>query len=231
VARYKRIKVKSVITEPDEFLTFWDSAYLWMNENRNKVLIPLFAALLVVVSVAGFFYYRSERSIASQRELYFALKDFQDDEFLDQKESDPDKLNKRLDAIVSKYKGTYGAEMAELYKAAVFYEKGRLDDAETAYKKVEGDGRTDNLITRLGAIGLARVYQSNGKYEESSNALTRYRKSGQFKEEMDIITAENFELDGDFAMAREEYASFINNNPESARVGDVKEKLAVLATQ
>jgi len=209
VARYNRIKKKANITAPDEFLSFWEHAYTWGAEKKERVLFPALAVVLVAVLVGGFFYYRSQREITAQRELYLALATAPREG--SGEKVDTQKFISALDAVAERFEGTVGAKEALLYKGNVLYEKNKMDEAEKVYKSIVDSGKLDCFITRTAVVALARIYQDKGQYDESTKLLNKYRKleNGALNEEMDLIIAQNYELAGDGKSALAEYDDFL----------------------
>jgi len=230
VARYNRIKKKANITAPDEFLSFWEHAYNWGAEKKERVLFPALAVALIAVLVGGFFYYRSQREITAQRELYLALASVPRAEA--GKKIDTKKFISALDGVAERFEGTVGAKEALLYKGNALYEKNKMDEAGKVYKSIVDGGKLDCFITRTAVVALARIYQDNGKFDESTKLLKKYRKleNGALNEEMALIIARNYELAGDGKSALAEYDDFLAKYPRSMRAGTVREKADRLRT-
>jgi len=224
VARYNRIKKKVNITAQDEFLSFWEHAYKWGSEKKERVLFPALAVALIAVLVGGFFYYRSQREITAQRELYLALAATPREGT--GKKVDMKKFISSLDAVAERFEGTVGAKEALLYKGNILYEKDKMKEAEKVYKAIVAGGKLDCFITRTAVVALARIYQDNGKFDESTKLLNKYRKlaNGALNEEMALIIARNYELAGDGKSALAEYDDFLTKYPRSMRVSTVREK-------
>ncbi len=230
MARYNRIKKKANITAPDEFLSFWEHAYAWGLEKKERVLFPALAVALVAMLVGGFFYYRSEREITAQRELYLALTTAPREDT--GKKIDTKKFIAALDAVAERFEGTVGGKEALLYKGNTLYEKNKMDEAEKIYQSIIADGKLDCFFTRTAVVALGRIYQNNGKFDESTKLLKKYRKleNGDLNEEMALIIARNYELAGDGKSALAEYDDFLAKYPRSMRTGTVQEKAEQLRT-
>jgi tetratricopeptide (TPR) repeat protein len=224
VARYNRIKKKTDITAQDEFLSFWEHAYTWGAEKKERVLFPVLAVALIAVLVGGFFYYRSQREITAQRELYLALATAPREDT--GKKVDTKKFISALDAVAERFEGTVGGKEALLYKGNVFYEQNKTDEAGKVYKSIVAGGKLDCFITRTAVVALGRIYQDNGKFDESTTLLKKYRKleNGALNEEMALIIARNYELAGDGKSALAEYDDFLAKYPRSMRAGTVRER-------
>jgi len=224
VARYNRIKKKANITAQDEFLSFWEHAYKWGAEKKERVLFPVLAVALIAVLVGGFFYYRSQREITAQRELYLALATAPREDT--GKEVDTKKFIAALTAVAERFEGTVGAKEALLYKGNALYEKNKMDEAEKVYKAIVAGGKLDCFITRTAVVALGRIYQDNAKYDEATKLLKKYRKleNGALNEEMALIIARNYELAGDGKSALAEYDDFLAKYPHSMRAGTVQKR-------
>lgn len=228
MARYNRIKKKSDLKKPDQFVSFWEHAYIWLNENRERILIPGLAVIVAVMLAGGYLYYRSQREISAQRELYFALKDLPGE--VSGRKSVLKELLEPLDEISERFSGSVGARIAEIYIGNEHYDKGRMEKAEPIFKSIAESGGSRNVISRLAALGLARVYQNRGKYDDSTKVLEKFRKAenSAFGEEMDLLVAENHELSGDSNAAMKDYADFLKKYPGSIRAMRVRDKAEAL---
>ncbi len=224
MAQYKRIKKKENLKEPDQFVSFWRRVYESALENRNKFFLPIGGIVLLVLFVSGFLYYQSQKEQSAQMELYSILKDYPRDgsESSDKKE----KVIKSLDAFKDRFSGTSAGRVGELYRAHMMFNEGEFEKAGKLYKTIAESGATDDLITGIAGISLARLYQDQGKYAESTETLEKF-KSGRtsLSEEIDMLTAQNHELSGEKETAIEEYQHFLGKYPKSTRIPIINEAL------
>ncbi len=235
MARYSRIKRKADITETDEFISFWERVYIWASENTVKAIFPAIALVLVGMVMVGTVYYVKKKDVSAQKALYFALLEYPRDGQKDDKKvfnpSASSKMVESLDSIASHFAGSAGAMMAELYKANLLYSTNQMEKAEESYRKiVDADNQRGVVVSSLASIGLAMVYQNQGKYDESTTELAFFlnEPNAQFGGEMSLITARNLELKGDKSGATAKYEEFLATYPNSGRTLDVHHKISQL---
>lgn len=228
MAHYKRIKKKENLKEPDQFISFWRRTYNSALENRDKIFLSVGGVFLLVLIAGGFLYYRAQKEQSAQLELYSILKDYPRDgsESSDKK----GEVVKFLDAFNKKFSGTGAGRVGELYQAHMLFNKGDFEQAEQLYKTIAKSGATDDLITGMAAVSLARLYQDQAEYSKSTETLKKFRagRRTNFSEEVDLLTAHNYELNGEKEAAIEEYRDFLKKYPQSVRIPGVNEALFAL---
>jgi tetratricopeptide (TPR) repeat protein len=133
-------------------------------------------------------------------------------------------------AVAERFGGTLGGRMANLYKGHLFYMQGRMEEAAPVYKSAYEAGKSGEVFTVIAGIGLARVYQNTGKYDESAEILKELRKkpSAVFDEEVDFLFAQSYELKGETDQALDSYAGFLASYPDSRRKDKVTQRLVAL---
>jgi len=228
VAHYKRIKKKVNLKAPDQFVSFWHRTYNRALENRKKILPPVCGVLLLVLLAGGFFYYRAQKEQSAQRELYSILKDYPRDGA--ESSGKLEEVIKSLDAFSGRFSGTGAGRVGELYRAHMLFNKGEREEAARLYGEIAESGASDDLITGMAGLSLARLYQDQGKYADSAETLKKLKADGRtnFSEEVDLLTAHNHELSGEKKAAIEEYRRFLKEYPESTRIPRINEKLSTV---
>lgn len=229
MARYNRIKKKEGIDLQEELINFWDSVYIWVGENRARVIFPIIGVVLALALFGGYSFYKDSREKAAQRELALAIASYPR-EGVDKAKVDIDKMIADVDAVAERFGGTLGGRMADLYKGHLFYMQGMMEEAGSVYKSAYEAGKAGEVFTVIAGIGLARVYQNTGKYDESTELLKEMRKkpSPTFDEEIDFLYAQSYELKGETDQALDSYAGFLGSYPESRRKDAVTQRLVAL---
>jgi predicted negative regulator of RcsB-dependent stress response len=229
VARYNRIKKKEDVDLQDELIDFWDSVYIWVGENRERVVLPVLGVVLALALFGGFSYYKDSREQAAQRELAIAIADYPR-EGVDKEKVDIDKMLADVDAVAGRFGGTLGGRMATLYKGHLLYMQGMMEEAVPVYKSAYDAGKAGETFTVIAGLGLARAYQNTGKYAESAEVLKEMKKKPvpMFEEEIDFLIAQSFELLGETDQALDSYANILAGYPESRRKDAVTERMVAL---
>jgi predicted negative regulator of RcsB-dependent stress response len=174
LARYKRIKKKSSLKSPDEFLSFWSRTYNWLAENRDRLLAPLLIVLLVIVMAGGLFYYRQQKGLTAQREFSNIMKIYP--RGAESTSAELEKAARSLADFSERFSGTSAARVAELYRAHSLARQAKTVEAEKVYREILDSGGGDELVKEMAALSLERLYQDQGKYEESSGVLKKNTK-------------------------------------------------------
>ena len=235
MARYKRIKRKGALTQPDEFLSFWDRKYHWAAENWEKLLTPLLAVMLAAVIGGGVFYYSRQKAASAQIELSQIINGYPRGA-----NADPARLTQVVSALTEfskRFSGTDAAPIADLYRAHALAKQGNFTEAVNLYEKIISEGKPDELFVAMAVLSLARHYQDQGNYQKSTETLEKFSadtasagkasdgEPSAFAEEMDFMTAENLELASDKKAALEKYQVFLAKHPDSTLAPEAREKI------
>ncbi|MBI5178993.1 MAG: tetratricopeptide repeat protein [Nitrospinae bacterium] len=220
MAHYKRIIKKEDVKGPDEFLSFWEHAYFWVVEKKEKLILPVIGFGVAVALVAGFFYYRQQKEVAANRELFNILKELPRQGGA--KAVSTDQAVDNLKAFGEKFGATRSGKMGQLYRANILYQKKNFDDAAKAYREVM-DGGSD-LTAHLACMGLAASLQEQGKYADAVAALDKFRADSVFAEDMDYMAARTLEMAGNMEAAAKEYTKFMEKHSASRLSDDVRER-------
>jgi len=225
LARYKRIKKKGTITQPDEFLSFWERQYEWAAENWEKLLTPLLVVMLAVVIGGGIFYYTRQKAASAQNELSQIIRAYPRGA-----DTDPAVLVEVTSALGDfsrRFSGTNAASVAELYRAHTLLRQGKSAEAVKLYEDIISSGKADDLAAAMAALSLARYHQDSGNYDKSNATLEKFSagKPSAFAEEIDFMAAQNMELASNKKAAMEKYQSFLSKHPDSPLVPEARDKI------
>ncbi len=219
MAHYNRIKRELDIKSPDEFLTFWDHAFHYVSDNREKLALPVIAALVMVMLGFGFWYYQSQKMAKANVELYNVLAE------LPRQGSGVttpgDQIIDKLKAYDAQFGSGESGRLGRLYRANILYQKGRYDEAAALYTGIGGN----DVAGQFAAINLAAVLTQQGKYPEAAAALEKIRAATVFAEEADYQIARNQEAAGNKAAAKAEYTKFLEKHSGSAMTAEARVRL------
>ena len=228
MARYKRIRKKGTLTEPDEFLGFWERQYEWAVENWEKLLTPLLVVMLAVVVGGGYFYYTQQKTTSAQNELSQIIRAYPRGA-----DTDPAILAEVTSALAEfseRFTGTNAASIAYLYRAHTLAREQKSDEAVKLYEEIISSDKTDELVSAMASLSLARHHQDNGSYEKSNSVLENFSagKQSAFAEEIDFMIAQNMELASNKKSAMEKYQSFLSKHPDSDLAPEARDKIQKL---
>jgi len=231
VSRYKKIKKKPAAKQPDEFLTFWHHAYIWLENNREKLLLPTLAVLVVFVLGFGYLYYTQQMKEVAQRELYFALKSFPRPGNVNS--ASADELEQTFSNISQKFSSTPARYTADLYHAHLLADQGKTDEALKIYNELFKSGKGGATVTEMAGLSIAWILQDQGKFDESNEIIKKMEERGRqfFPEEARLLTARNYELSEDRKNALAEYRRFVEEYPASQNVEEVNDKITELMSK
>jgi len=151
----------------------------WTSEHRKEVIQWGGAAVVVVLAIIGFSYYRSNQAAVRQEALAQALRI--DDATVGAEQvqqqnlhyNTPDEKEKaRIKAfteLAAKYSGTQEGAIAEIYLASWAADKGNMAEAEKRFKDVVDSG--PEAYAAQARLSLAQVYAGQGKLADAKKTL------------------------------------------------------------
>lgn len=225
MARYKRIRKKGTLTQPDEFLSFWDRQYEWAVENWEKLLTPLLVVMLAVVIGGGVYYYNQQKTASAQSELTQIMIAYP--RGADTSPAVLADVVTTLTEFSQRFSGTDAASVADLYKAHTVARQENPGEAVKLYEEIISSGKTNELIISMAVLSLARLHQDQGSYEKADKTLEKFSagKPSAFGEEIDFMSAQNMELASDKKAALEKYNAFLTKHPDSALAPQARKKI------
>ncbi len=223
MARYDRISRKIDVKSPDEFLTFWDHAFHWVADNRDRLLLPVLGGVVAVVLAFGFYYYQTQKEAKANEELYRVLAQ------LPRQGSGAattaQEMIEKLKAYDAQFGGGDAGRIGKFYRANILYQKKSFEDAIALYKDVlDGD-----LLGQYAAINLAAAYTEQGRYADAAATLEKIRATTYFAEEVEYQIARNQEAANNMAAAKAEYQKYLEKHPGSRYSVEAKDRLARLS--
>ncbi len=136
---------------------------------------------------------------------------------------------KELDAFDKKYSRSSVAEEATLFRAGVYYDLGRLDDAASTYEKFIKEAHPSPLLLAA-KEGLGLCKEQQGKLDE---ALTLYQglepKTGEFYRDRALWDeARVWQKKGDKKKAAERLKELVAKAPSSPLKDEAQTQIAEL---
>ncbi len=184
----------------DKFALEVEHTVEYFAEHRKQAIRYGAIALVLIILVAGFSYYRRHQRTARQEALNAALEvqraavgeapsEFAKS-FPNQAEKDK-AATKAFGDIISKYPGSDEAAIARYYLGTIAADQGKLADAEKAFKEVAESG--NEKYASLAKLALADIYRGQGKIAEGEKLLrSLIQKPTEFvsKEHATIVLAQ-----------------------------------------
>jgi tetratricopeptide (TPR) repeat protein len=185
MSKYTR---KQRIAPQDEFVGFWEKAFIKIEPYARAIGITVLTAAALIAVVWGVTSWLEHKSQAATEAFDRAVRIYDADLLTTDEPPKSDEENpiprfktekeraeatlRELDEFDKKHGRSGTAREAQLFRAGVYYDLGRIDDAATAYEKfiAAAKGSPLLLVAREG-LGLCREQQ--GKLDD---ALAEYQR-------------------------------------------------------
>jgi tetratricopeptide (TPR) repeat protein len=211
--------VKAKLKE-DKLLTFIARAQAWATKSQKPLLYGVGAA---VVLAAGFTAIRVSRVSAGKTAAYEEL--LARDAF---SRGDLDDALNRANAIASDYSGTHSASVASLLQGRIYEQRGELDEAEKAYRKLLGEYAGDEYLGFGALIGLGAVaygredfIQAGEFYKRAADKFPHHFSAAEAL----LNAGRAFKKGGKLDEARRVWRLALSGYPKSRLAGEIRGEL------
>lgn len=233
-------KRREELDQPDEFVEAGTTVVDWVVAN-GKLVGSIVGAILLALLVYGVM----ERVGVGSREeaaedLFEARKKLPEAGPLltlspvsaktpEERTAELDEAVAALAVVAADHKGTPQARIADLDAGAALYAADRYEEALTHFQAAEPGG---GIIGLMAVGSRAATLESLGRNDEAiaAYAAVRSKAAGQMKEQAIIDLARVYAASGDVAKAKELYAEFETEFPDSSLLAEVQAKAASLAS-
>jgi len=163
----------------DQVANTVSNVFEWTSEHRKEVVRWAGVAVVALIAVIGFSYYKSYQAEARQIALAEALRI--DDAGVGKEQVQQQNLHyntpeekekartEAFSALAAKYSGTQEGAIAEIYLASWAADKGNLPEAEKRFKSVVDSG--PKVYASQARLSLAQVYAGEGKPADAQKVL------------------------------------------------------------
>ena len=229
----------------DEFVGFWDKVFKKVEPYARAIGIMVLTAGVLIAVVWGVMSWMERKSQAATEAFGHAVRVYEaelqtgdepaktDEEnpvphFKTEKERAEATL-KELDDFDKKYGHSSTADEATLFRAGVYYDLTRFDDAASAYEKfIKSAHPSPLLLAAREGLGLAREQQ--GKLDD---ALAQYQqlepKTGDFYRDRALWDqARIWQKKGDKKKAAERLKELVAKTPSSPLKDEAQTQIAEL---
>ena len=166
----------------DEFVGFWEKLAKKAEPYARAIAITAVTAAVLIAVVWAISSWMEKKSQAATEAFGRAVRIYEADLITADEPVKSDEINpvprfkteqeraeatlQALDAFDKKYKKAATARQAMLFRAGVYFDLGRWDDAAAAYEKFLEDTHPSPLIA-VGREGLGLVREQQGKLDEA----------------------------------------------------------------
>src|SRR6185369_811166 len=168
MSKYNRKQKKA---KDDEFVSFWAKTFTTLEPYFRAIGIALLTACVIVAAVWAFTNWREHKSQSAAELFGRAVKIYDADLLVGDAKAEPktdeenpipkfktekervDATLAELDKLDKQYGGSDVARQALVFRAGVFFDQAKYDDASTNYQKyLKGDSK-DAAVTALAREG------------------------------------------------------------------------------
>jgi tetratricopeptide (TPR) repeat protein len=223
----KKLEHRNEILEnPEALAEKLQGAETWLERHPKTVVGVAVAIALVVGGYFGFKYYIDTQNAEAQNEIYQAVYYFEADSLNLALNGDGNKLG--FLSIISDYKFTDAANLANYYAGACYLKQGKYDVARMYLE----DYSSNDLLVQPRAYSLiGDTYMEEGKYEDAAKYYEKaadYKPNKYFTPTYLMKAALAFEKSNQPEKAKEAYAKIINDYFDSSEFQNARKLKARL---
>jgi tetratricopeptide (TPR) repeat protein len=232
-------------TKPDdEFVGFWQKFFNAIEPYARAIGVSALSALVIVFAVWGISTWRDHKKEDAAEAFSRAVKIYDADLITDDNPVKSDEENptprfktdkERVDATIAELDALdkkFGGEVSRdalLFRAGIYYDQGRFDEAASAYTRFL-DGQHQPSVTAVAREGLGLCHEARGKLDD---ALTAYQalepKSGDyFRDRALYDQARVYLKKGDKKKASDLYKEVLAKVPTTPLRDEIQTQLALL---
>jgi predicted negative regulator of RcsB-dependent stress response len=244
MSKYNR---KSKKPKEDEFVSFWHRLFDKISPYVSAIGVASLTALVILFAVWGITSHVERRAQNAAEQFGKAVKTYDADLITDATPESKDEINptprfktlrERADATVAEldkldkdWGSTDVAKEGALFRAGVYFDQQRWDDASAAYDKYLKKSPKDAATTALAKEGLGLCDEARNKLDD---ALAKYK-------DLESVGAKDFYRDralyaqarvwtkkGDKKKAAELYKEILAKTPATPLKDEVQTQLALV---
>ncbi len=233
----------------DEFVSFWDKVFKQIEPYARAIAITAVTAAVLVAAVWGATTFSEHKQQLATEDFGRAVRIYEADllttdeppkqteeenpipRFKTEKER-ADATLKALDEFDGKHSSSGAAHEAKLFRAGIYFDQGRLDDAAAAYAKFLEDAHPSPLqaVAREG-LGLCKEQQGKlddalAEYKQLEPKTGDYYRDRALWDEARVLTKK-----GDKKGAAEKLKELIAKTPTSPLKDEAQNQIAQLEGQ
>jgi len=161
----RRVSRKKRSKEQDEFITFWEKALQFLEDNSRIFYIAVVALISLCVCAIIFSYFNFRQQKKAEIEISQAIEDYN---FARGDEENLLEVLDELNSIIKDYPLSNHRNIAFLYRGHVLYSLGRYTEALSDYKKAKRKikGSMRNIV--IESIGF--THEKLEDYESATEA-------------------------------------------------------------
>lgn len=230
--KVKKKIIKKKLKQPDEFISFTEKSYLFINQHLKQIAGGV---ILLLVILVGFYLFRAmdqKKEDESNQKFLAVLETYQRISSPYQ-EANPTEFKKILEGfeeVIKSYPRTKSAHLSFLHKGGVYLRMGEFEEAIKAYEAFLKKAGKESFYKLLALEGLGYAFEGKKDYEK---ALTSYQEiiklDGQFEwAGVHLNLARCYEKLGKREEALQHYKAFLKDYPKSFSANLTLRKVSLL---
>ena len=224
--------IKKKLKEPDEFITFTESAYLSVAHHAKSIAVG--AGVVLVLLLFVFFFQKWEKKNAEDASRMFnsVVETYQmvSSPYREGTPQEYKNVLERFDEVIAKFPKTPGGKLAVLYKGNIHLRLGEFDEAIKAYESYLEKAGKEKLYRAFALEGLGYSYEGKRDYEKAVNAFQNVIDLGEGFQlaHAYLGVGRSCEKMGKTKEALENYKSFLKISQKSQMANIVLRKISSL---
>jgi predicted negative regulator of RcsB-dependent stress response len=245
MSKYTR-KQKS---KEDEFVSFWHHVYNKAAPYATAIAVTLASAVVVWFVAFGITSWIDHRAEAAAEAFGRAVKIYDADLATDDSPPKTDEENPiprfktdkeraeaalaELDSVDKKFGGSNVAKDALVFRAGVYYDLGRFDEAAASYRKFLEGAKKDVPLSVLAREGVGLCAEARGQLDEALSAYQALEpKTGDYFRDRALYDQARIHLKkGDKQKAAALYQQVLTKMPQTPLRDEIQTQLALLEGQ
>ena len=180
MTRTKKI-IKKKLKEPDEFITLFERAYLFINRQYKSIAVGGIIVLILVLSF--FFFQRWEKKNEENAHQIFNLtvETYQmvSNPYREASIQDYKNILEKFNEAITKFPRTSSGKLSILYKGNIHLRLGEFEEAIKAYESFLQKGGKEKLYRSSATEGLGYSFEGKKDYEKAVNAFQKVIDLGE----------------------------------------------------
>ncbi len=222
------LKARKKITQreikKDKLVTAYFESKEWLSREQNKKRIYTTVGIIVLLTVAAYFYInnRKSKNEAAETQMSAVIGLYETGKYQDALNGDPSQNRPGFLSIADNYGGTESGESAKFYAANCYY---NLNDYDNGLKYFEDYSGKNDILRASSLSGIGAIYEAKGDLKK---AAEYFEKAAQVNKDV-IINQENlfyairaYTQSGDKDNAKRVYQMLKLDYPKSKYIAETK---------
>jgi len=224
--------IKKKLKEPDEFITFTESAYLSITHHAKSIAVGVGIVLALLIIIFFFQKWEKKKTEDAYQIFNSVLEAYQmvSSPYREGSPQEYKNLVERFNEVIIKFPKTQAGKLALLYQGNIHLRLSEFDDAIKAYESYLEKAGKEKLYRAFAMEGLGYSFEGKRDYEKAINAFQKVIELGEGFQLADAYLGLGrcCEKMGKTKEALNHYRNFINVSPKSQMTNIVLRKISNL---